>query len=71
MKLNNPGIANQQPKPTKEIHESQTHHLSLGIQSACQIMIEVCNHRNETQSIWAPLPFSEGEPGSLGFDYTP
>ena len=40
--------------------------LALGIQSYSQMMIGVFNHRNEPHSIRVPLPFSEGEPGSLG-----
>ena len=31
-----------------------------------QMMIGVYNHRNEKQGIQDPVPFSEGEPGSLG-----
>ena len=38
---------------------------ALAIQSPCQRMIGVYNHQ---QHILVPLPFSEGEPGSLGVE---
>ena len=40
-------------------------HLTLRIQSPCQMMIRVYSHL-PSKVFKVPLPFSEGEPGSLG-----